>query len=70
MVHLKREAKRLRMSVNALALKMIESGLGLSCEKIVYHDLDHLAGTWSSEEGKAFKKNTKSFEKIDKEMWE
>jgi Trm5-related predicted tRNA methylase len=66
---LKKEAKRLHMSVNALALKMIEQGLGLSHERFVYHDLDHLAGSWSSEEEKAFKKDTKSFEKIDKEMW-
>ena len=67
---LKKEAKRLRMSVNALALKMIEQSLGLSHAKFVHHDLDHLAGSWSSEEEKIFNKDTKSFEKIDKEMWQ
>lgn len=67
---LKKEAKRLRMSVNALALKMIERSLGLSNEKFIHHDLDNLAGSWSSEEEKIFNKNTKSFEKIDKEMWQ
>ena len=69
MTLLKREAKRLRTSVNALILKMVERGLGFSCEKISYHDLDHLAGTWSSAEEKTFKENTKQFEKIDKELW-
>lgn len=33
------------------------------------HDLDHLSGTWSSKDGKTFKKNTKAFEQIDKDLW-
>ena len=69
MVQLKKEAKRLHTSVNGLVLKMIEQGLGFSCEKIAYHDLDHLAGTWSAAEEKMFKENTSAFEQIDKELW-
>jgi hypothetical protein len=69
MALLKQEAKRLRVSVNALILKIIERGTGFTCEKPVYHDLDHLAGSWSSAEEKTFKENTKDFEKIDKELW-
>jgi hypothetical protein len=69
MTLLKREAKRLRTSVNVLILKMIERGLGFSCEKSSYHDLDHLAGSWSIAEEKTFEENTKHFEKIDKEFW-
>jgi hypothetical protein len=69
MVLLKREAKRLRTSVNVLILKMIERGLGFTCEKNVYHDLDHLAGSWSSSEEKTFQEDTKHFEKVDKELW-
>ncbi len=69
MVLLKREAKRLHTSVNVLILKMIERGLGFTCEKPVYNDLDHLAGSWSSSEEKAFEENTQYFEKIDKELW-
>jgi hypothetical protein len=69
MALLKKEAKRLHTSVNVLILKMIERGLGFSCEKLVYHDLDHLAGSWTSTEEKAFEENTKQFEKIDKELW-
>ena len=61
---LKKEAKRLRISVNTLVLKMIERGLGLTREKPIHHDLDHLAGSWSAQEEKMFKKNTQSFEKI------
>ena len=69
MTVLKREAKRLGTSVNVLILKMIERGLGFSCKKITFHDLDHLAGSWSRAEEKAFEENTKQFEKIDKELW-
>jgi hypothetical protein len=69
MTLLKREAKRLRTSVNVLILKMIERGLGFTFEKPVYSDLDHLAGSWSSAETKAFEENTKSFEQIDKGLW-
>lgn len=33
--------------------------------KTVYHDLDHLAGTWSHEDLESFEDNMKFFEKID-----
>lgn len=69
MILLKKEAKKLHTSVNTLVLKMIEKGLGFAYAKTIHHDLDHLAGTWTSKEEKAFKKNTQSFEQIDKELW-
>jgi len=70
MALLKREARRLHTSVNSLVLKMIERGLGVTCEKTVYTDLDHLAGSWSSLDEKMFKENTQYFEQIDKELWQ
>lgn len=69
MTMLKKEAKRLHTSINVLILKMIERGLGFSCEKRTYHDLDHLAGTWSEEDAKNFRENTKYFEQIDEDLW-
>ena len=69
MAQLKREAKRLHISVNILILQMIERGLGITRQKIVYHDLDHLAGSWSSGDEKHFQDNTQYFEKIDKDLW-
>lgn len=66
---LKQEAKKMHKSVNQLILQMIEKGLGFSHKKNEYHDLDHLAGTWSKEESKNFQKNTSFFEKIDKDLW-
>ncbi|HEX2580202.1 MAG TPA: hypothetical protein VHK67_07370 [Rhabdochlamydiaceae bacterium] len=69
MALLKREAKRLHTSVNVLILKMIERGLGFSYKKNTYHDLDHLAGTWSAADAKNFEESIKPLEKIDKELW-
>ncbi len=71
MTLLKRQAKEQKTSVNILILKLIEQGIGYSkkSKKIVYHDLDKLAGTWSDQESKTIKKNIRSFEKIDKELW-
>ncbi len=69
MILLKREAKRMHTSVNTLVLKIIEGGLGFTCDKLSHHDLDHLSGSWSAPEEKLFKENTQAFEQIDKEMW-
>ena len=68
---LKKEAKRLKTSVNGLILKMLERGLGVSGERIrpIYHDLDHLAGSWTPSDVKSFQKNTETFEQIDKDLW-
>lgn len=68
MESLNKEAKRLHTSVNTLILKMIERGLEFTSKKHVYHDLDHLAGSWAAEEEKTFKENTQSFEQIDKDL--
>lgn len=68
---LKKEASRKKVSVNSLILHVIEKGLGIAhpVKKAVFHDLDHLAGTWSNKDKKAFDDNIKSFEQIDKELW-
>ncbi len=69
---LKKEAKKLHISVNSLILKILEKGLGASFQvkRPLFHDLDHLAGTWSEEDAKKFKEETKFFEQIDEGLWE
>jgi hypothetical protein len=52
-----------------LILKMIKKRLGFTHERSRFHDLDHLAGTWSDVDKKTFEENTKHFEKIDKKLW-
>lgn len=70
MVILKKEAKKQSISVNTLVLSMIKRELGFTHERIAYHDLDHLAGTWTDAEADLFTKNTHYFEQIDKELWD
>ena len=66
---LKKEAERLHTSANLLIIRMIERGLGLTHSKPIYHDLDHLAGSWSTTEENNFKEHIRSFEQIDKDLW-
>jgi hypothetical protein len=68
---LKREADQQHISVNVLILRLIEAGVGYvhTMKRSTYHELDHLAGTWSAQDEKRFAENTKHFEKIDKDLW-
>lgn len=71
MACLKQESKKLNNSVNAVILNIIEKSVGhvQEVKKPIYHDLDALAGTWTQEDEKMFKKNTEFFEQIDKDIW-
>ncbi|HHT9137432.1 MAG: hypothetical protein Q6358_08900 [Candidatus Brocadiales bacterium] len=68
---LKEHAKSEGISVNALLLKMVKESLGIEKKRRtkIYHDLDHLAGTWSEKDLKEFQKNIEDFERIDNEIW-
>lgn len=69
---LKEEAKRRRVSVNALILSLIRSGVEAGSRmrrRHLYHDLDALAGTWTAEEASEFLKAVADFEKVDQELW-
>lgn len=68
---LKKKATEQKTSVNSLIVQFIEQSLGIAhpIKKVVFHDLDHLIGTWSDKDKKIFDKNIKSFEKIDKDLW-
>lgn len=63
---LKEEAKLRRTSMNKLVLEILRQNL---TKKKYYHDLDHLAGTWTAEEAEEFEKHISPFEQIDEEMW-
>lgn len=68
---LKDRAKQDGSSINAALLKILRNELGLEKKRhtIVYHDLDHLAGTWDKKDLSDFRRNVKEFEKIDEKMW-
>lgn len=59
-------------SINKLILRILKSAFGLREKQVfpTYHDLDHLAGTWTKEDEEEFYKNIKGLEKIDEELWE
>ena len=68
---LKEKAKQEGTSINAALLKMLRKELGIEKKKhtVVYHDLDHLAGTWDKKDYAEFQKIVQDFEKIDETMW-
>ena len=64
---LKELAKREEKSLNQIMLEVLERGLGLAGEEIVYHDLDDLAGTWVDDP--EFDKAIEEQHRIDPELW-
>jgi hypothetical protein len=65
---LKELAKRQEKSLNQVSIEILERGLGLTGEEIVYHDLDDLAGTWVDDP--EFDKAIEEQHRIDPELWE
>ena len=63
-------AKKQRLSLNKTIKKLLEKALRINQEKNYREDYLDLFGTWSEEDLKEFKKNTRSFEKIDPGDWE
>lgn len=70
-VRLKEEAKRRRISVNALLLDLVKHGVeaGSRGRRRVYRDLDPLAGTWTAREAAQFLEAVSDFEQVDQELW-
>mgnify|MGYP001594011826 FL=1 len=68
---LKEKAKQEGTSINAALVKILRKELGIDKKRhtVIYHDLDHLAGTWDKKDYSEFLKNVKDFEAIDENMW-
>ena len=67
---IQQRAKQQKTSVNKAVIGLLEKSVGKrprKKEKVRYHDLDHLAGTWTKEEADAFDKIIKSSRTIEKE---
>jgi len=70
---LRAEASRQGMSANAFLLRLIRHQLDLTAPRPArrqYHDLDHLAGTWSAEEANGFLQSVADFNVIDPALWQ
>ena len=68
-----KEAAQKGVSLNKAIISLLERAVGgkqpEKRKRVLYHDLDHLAGTWSREEAKEFRKTMRMFEKIDEDLW-
>lgn len=67
------EARRTGASVEEVIDRLIKRGIMAerqSAQAQRYHDLDKLAGTWSSEEADAFRLATADFTQIDVRVWQ
>ena len=65
-------AKQKKTSVNKAVIVLLEESVGGKGKKkapVRYHDLDHLAGTWTKEEAAAFEVLIAEQRTIDPELW-
>ncbi len=71
--YLRREASRKKLSLNKVAVSLLEKGAG--CEPIKtpgpapHHDLDDLFGAWTEAEGKEFEESVRDLRAIDEGIW-
>ena len=65
-----RKAKQQNVGLSEFVLNLIRSGLQtLQTRPLAYHDLDHLAGTWSDDDVKIFEQATSDFGQINEALW-
>jgi len=68
-----KEAERKGMSLNKAIISLLERAVGSTAlekkKRVLYHDLDHLAGLWSREEAAEFDRSLKTQRKVDAELW-
>ena len=55
------------VSLNEMALRALERGLGLAEEAPRHHDLDDLAGTWVDDP--EFDRAIEAMDQVDAELW-
>ncbi len=69
---IQRKADERRSSISKTVISMLEESTGLSPrrkEKRSHHDLDHLSGSWTKEEGAAFARALTAQRTIDADLW-
>jgi hypothetical protein len=67
----KEKARKEKLSLNKAVVRLLEEATGAEKGKkrVVHHDLDHLAGTWSEAEYQEFMVALREQRQIDPEMW-
>lgn len=70
---IKEEATRLGLSINRYLLLVMRQAVGLedgqSRQNMEFEDLDHLAGTWTTDEYEQFGRLLVSQRIVDTEIW-
>jgi plasmid stability protein len=66
---LERETRRRGTSLNQTVLSLLGQALGVNAQGPRSNGLRKLAGTWSSDELRAFEESTAAFERVDEELW-
>lgn len=64
----RRRARREGKSLNQIALEALQALVGLGRERIRYHDLDSLAGSWV--EDPEFEEAIRAQDQVDLELWQ
>ena len=64
---LRRKAHEEHRSLNEVALRALERGLGMAEEAPRHHDLDDLAGTWVDDP--EFDRAIEAMDQVDPELW-
>ena len=66
----KQLAVQKNISLNKAVISLLEETAETKKRKrTLYHDLDHLAGSWNNREASLFEKTLKQQRSIDKEIW-
>ena len=67
----KEKARKEKLSLNKAIARLLEEATGTEKgkNKVLHHDLDHLAGAWSEAEYQQFMEALREQRQIDPEMW-
>jgi hypothetical protein len=65
------KARKEKLSLNKAVVRLLEEATGVErpSGKVVHHDLDHLAGSWTEAEYRRVSAALREQRKIDPEMW-
>jgi len=68
---IREKARQKRISANKAVIELLEERIGRvrSEKKTVYHDLDHLAGTWTRKQAAEFERTLEMLRPIDEDLW-
>ena len=66
---LKRNAAKAGKDLNTYVKGALSAAAGKRHRSVVYHDLDHLAGTWTKHQHKEFAAAVARLSIVDKDLW-